>query len=189
MCDPPDGNVLSDELAVADPEAEVIAGGLRTALAVGLVVIVIDHVTKWWAVDRLVEGPCTPETCIDVIGSLRFHLYYNTGASFGTGEGFGVIIGLIASAMAVYLLLLARKATDRQSVILFGVIAGGAVGNILDRLFRADDGFMSGGVVDFIDFQFWPIFNIADMAVVGGVLLLLARSLFSDDTPIASSPT
>jgi signal peptidase II len=71
----------------------------------------------------------------------------------------------------------ARTVTDRRMLVLFGAIAGGAIGNLLDRLLRADDGFMSGGVVDFIDFQWWPIFNVADMAVVCGAIGLMLLSL------------
>jgi len=57
--------------------------------------------------------------------------------------------------------------------VLFGAIAGGAIGNVIDRIFRAKDGFMSGGVIDFIDFQWWPIFNVADIAVVCGAMGLM----------------
>lgn len=146
-------------------------------MLVAAFVLVVDQATKGWAVSRLAVGSCTPETCIDVVGSLRFRLHYNTGASFSFGEGLGPVIGLIAIGMSVYLIWLARSATHRIQVVLFGAIAGGAVGNLADRLFRASDGILSGGVVDFIDFQWWPIFNIADVAIVGGVVVLLLTQL------------
>lgn len=57
-----------------------------------------------------------------------------------------------------------------------GLIAGGAVGNLIDRAFRGDDGFLQGAVVDFIDLQWWPVFNIADAAIVVGAVLLVVVS-------------
>jgi signal peptidase II len=68
-----------------------------------------------------------------------------------------------------------------------GMIAGGAIGNLSDRLLRAGDGFLGGGVVDFIDFQWWPVFNVADAAVVLGGLMLVLESVRADSTP--SSPS
>lgn len=150
---------------------------LRRALTVGLIVVVIDQLTKWWAVAALTVGPCVAGGCIDVIGPLRFNLHYNTGAAFSRGEGLGYLIAPIAVVMSIYLLYLAKTATDRFSPLLFGAIAGGAVGNLIDRVFRAEDGFLSGGVVDFIDFQFWPIFNIADAAIVVGVIVLILHQM------------
>jgi signal peptidase II len=56
--------------------------------------------------------------------------------------------------------------------VAIGLVAGGALGNLIDRAFRAGDGFLGGGVVDFIDLQWWPVFNLADAAIVLGALLL-----------------
>ncbi len=155
------------------------------AVVAAALVLALDQVTKGWAVSRLAEGACTPDTCVDVVGSLRFRLHFNTGASFSTGEGFGPYIAVIALCMSVYLIWLARSATHRTQAILLGVITGGALGNLADRVFRASDGFLSGGVVDFIDFQWWPIFNIADVAIVGGVIVLLLTQFVrnADDEP------
>ena len=57
-----------------------------------------------------------------------------------------------------------------------GLIAGGAIGNLADRAFRGDDGFLHGAVVDFIDVQWWPVFNIADACIVVGAVLLVLSS-------------
>lgn len=174
----PDFDFLS--LAVSDLTSGRRA--LATAMSVALGVVVLDQITKRWAVGRLETGPCTPETCIDVIGSLRFHLHFNPGASFSTGAGLGRLFGVIAIVMTVVLLRMAAGATDRATPILFGAIAGGAVGNLIDRLVRAEDGFLSGEVVDFIDLQWWPIFNIADAAIVVGVLsVIVVQLLMGDD--------
>jgi signal peptidase II len=72
-----------------------------------------------------------------------------------------------------------RRAGSVGAAVALGLVVGGAIGNILDRLFRSGDGFLSGQVVDFIDFQWYPIFNVADAAIVIGGLLLLFFSFRS----------
>ncbi len=156
--------------------------GLPLALAVALVTIGVDRATKVWAERRLVAGPCQPggRECIDLVGSLRFHLIYNPGAAFSKGLGLGPLFGVVAAVMAVILLRLAATTRDRVRVVLFGLIAGGAVGNLIDRVVRAESGFLSGSVVDFIDLQWWPVFNVADAAVVCGVIAFVVRSMQAD---------
>lgn len=156
--------------------------GLPLALAVALVTIGADRATKVWAERRLVAGPCRPggQECIDLVGSLRLHLIYNPGAAFSKGLGLGPVFGVVAAVMAVVLLRLAATSTDRVRVVLFGLIAGGAVGNLIDRLVRAESGFLSGSVIDFIDLQWWPVFNVADAAVVCGVIAFVLRSMWAD---------
>ncbi len=163
----------------------------RDAVIVFVAIVVVDQLTKWWAESRLETGACTPATCIDIFGSpVRFHLHYNTGAAFSQGRGFGLPLGLLAIAMTGYLLSLAYRSSDRRSALLFGAIGGGAIGNVIDRVFRADDGFMSGGVVDFIDFQFFPIFNIADSAIVLGVIGMFVLSIAAgpEGDPVEGDP-
>jgi signal peptidase II len=143
------------------------------------VVLVLDQCSKWWAVDRL-RG-AEP---IDVVWTLRLNYAENTGMAFSAGAGRGWLIGLVASAIVVTLLVVSRRVTSTFQLVLIGVVVGGALGNVLDRLFRARDGFMSGAVVDFIDFQWWPIFNVADTAVVvGGILLAITMVLEPDGSP------
>lgn len=151
-------------------------------------VVGLDQSTKWWAVDRLVEGRCTPETCIDVIGSLRFHLHYNFGASFSTGTGFGRWFGVLAIIMSAFLIGAALRADSVRTAVLFGCIAGGAIGNLADRMFRAENGILSGGVVDFVDLQWWPIFNVADAAIVVGVFLLMLDQFLHPDAEDEGRP-
>ncbi len=162
---------------------------LRLALIVGAVVAVIDQVTKRWADNRLVAGPCTPtgDECIDLFWTARFHLHYNPGAAFSTGRELGPLFGVLAIIMTVVLLNLARKRGDRLGPILLGAIAGGAVGNLVDRVTRAEDGPLSGSVIDFIDFQWWPIFNVADAAVVVGVIVFIVYSLFDPEAGIGET--
>jgi signal peptidase II len=143
--------------------------------------VAADQATKQWAVNRLDRSPCSVEgSCIDLFWTLRFRLSFNSGAAFSSFTGGGSVLGVIAIAMSVYLAVLASRSTDSWSPWVFGTIIGGAVGNLTDRVFRADDGLLSGAVVDFIDFQFWPIFNVADIAIVGGVIVLAGRLWWLD---------
>jgi len=161
---------------------------LRWSLPTALAVIAVDQLTKRWALSTLTAGSCDqPDACIDLVGGLRFHLVYNTGAAFTRGEGYGPLIGVVAFVMAGFLLYLSTRRNDRLGIVLFGAIAGGALGNLLDRIFRAADGPLSGAVIDFIDAQWWPVFNIADSAIVVGVIGLVIHTLF--ERPDGEAPT
>ncbi len=82
------------------------------------------------------------------------------------------------------LLVSLRRTGSMLSAVGIGLVIGGAIGNVADRLFRAGDGFLGGAVIDFIDLQWWPIFNVADMAVtVGGVILVLGSLLAGRSQP------
>jgi signal peptidase II len=138
------------------------------ALGVAVALILVDHATKWWAQRALDDGD------IELIGSLRFHLIYNRGAAFGLGSRYAPFIALAALAVVLLVFRQAEGLQGRLAQVSVGLVLGGAVGNLLDRLFREGDGFLGGGVVDFIDVQFWPVWNVADMGVsIGAVLLAL----------------
>ncbi len=157
-------------------------GGLRWAVPVAMVVVIADQLTKRWALDRLIPGSCdTPDACIDLIAGARFHLVFNTGAAFARGQGLGPILGVAVSIITVALLVVAARRTDRLGPIFLGLVAGGAVGNLIDRITRAEDGFLSGAVVDFVDLGWWPVFNVADSAVVVGVLAFVALAWWTDE--------
>jgi signal peptidase II len=159
---------------------------LTEALLIIGVIVSIDQFTKWLALNGLERGNCSVEgACIDLFWTLRLNLVFNPGASFSTGRGLGPLIGAISFVMAGVMVLLAARTPLTVQRRIFAAIAGGALGNGLDRLFRADEGFLSGKVVDFIDFQWWPVFNIADTAIVCSVCLAIAMSFFSDDAPAA----
>jgi signal peptidase II len=157
------------------------------------VVLVLDQLTKWWAVRTLCDprGETFNTFCdegrgrvIDLVGSLRFNYAENTGMAFSAGRSAGPLIALVATAIVVVLLVVARRLTSRFQLVLVGVVVGGAVGNLLDRILRARNGPLSGGVVDFIDLQWWPIFNVADACVVvGGIALALASLRAPDPDP------
>ncbi len=131
-------------------------------------VVAVDQLTKWWALEAL-DG----DRIIDLVWTLRLRLVFNTGAAFSSFQGLGPLLGVAAVAVAAALLLNRRLVSGRWSGIAAGCIAGGALGNLADRLFRSDDGFLNGAVVDFIDVQWWPVWNVADMGVVlGGAALV-----------------
>jgi signal peptidase II len=138
----------------------------RSSLAVASGVVALDQITKHWAVSSLNDG-----RIIDVLGSLRFNLSFNRGMAFSQGTGLGPFIGVLGILVVLYLLIGMRKSSVSGAVFV-GLVAGGAAGNIVDRLFRGE-AWLRGAVVDFIDLQWWPVFNIADAAIcIGGALLV-----------------
>ena len=143
---------------------------------VGVAVLLLDQLTKWWAVETLDDGHV-----IDVVWILRFKLAYNTGSAFSLGQGRGALISLLALVVVAVLLRTGRHATRPLAALALGLVLGGALGNLTDRAFRDGgseprDGFLGGAVVDFVDLQHWPIFNVADSAIVCGALLLVVSS-------------
>ncbi|MBS1837564.1 MAG: signal peptidase II [Actinobacteria bacterium] len=147
------------------------------------VVLLADQLTKRWAVERLRDRPP-----IDVIWTLRFTYAENTGMAFSKGSGAGRIIAVVVMAIVVALVLLARKVRSPWGLVLIGIVIGGAFGNLFDRVFRAGSGFLTGAVVDWIDLQWWPVFNIADAAVVVGGLLIALFLLREPDEPVDPTP-
>ena len=143
------------------------------SLLIAALVVGIDQLSKHWAVSQLNDGHT-----VHVLWTLQFNLAFNGGMAFGRGQGLGPIIGVIATIVVVGLVLSLRRSDGKMSIVAVGLIVGGAMGNIVDRLFRGD-AWLHGKVVDFIDFQWFPIFNIADICVnVGGGLLVLSYLLF-----------
>jgi signal peptidase II len=87
----------------------------------------------------------------------------------------GPLIGIFAVVVVVLLVRFGRTVVSPVGTVALGLVLGGAVGNLVDRLLRDGSGFLHGAVVDFIDLHWWPIFNVADSAiVVGGLLLVLS---------------
>ncbi len=152
----------------ASPVAVPRGRRLGVALAVAAVIVALDVATKHWAVNALAD-----QRPRHVGWTLQWNLSYNTGMAFSSGQGMGRVIGLLAVVIAVVVLRAVRTVDSRVAIVAGGLVAGGALGNVIDRLFR-NDGWMSGAVIDFIDFQWFPIFNVADIAVnVGGGLFIL----------------
>jgi signal peptidase II len=141
---------------------------LRLAAPIAVIVIAFDQLTKWWALEALADGDK-----ISVFPTLELQLARNSGFSFSTGSGNGSIIGLLVLALCGAMVWYIVRATSRVSIVLVAGILGGAIGNLIDRLFRADDGFLSGEVVDFIDVTWYAVFNVADAFVVCGAIAVV----------------
>ncbi len=151
----------------------------QVLLGVGALVLAVDQLTKWWALEALDDQD------IDLFWTLRLHLVHNTGAAFGLGQGLEIFIA-VAAFLFVVVVAWASWSGRRLSLppSLLGMILGGAVGNLADRAVRAGDGFLGGAVVDFIDLQWWPVFNAADSAiVVAGAILVLTAPRYRQPQP------
>ena len=139
--------------------------------------IAADQLTKWLALERLSDGP------FNLIGdSVRLALTRNSGAAFGILEGAGSWLALLAAIIAVVVFLSVRHGVGGLTLVALGLILGGAVGNLIDRILRGD-GLADGLVVDFIDVGPWPNFNIADSAIVVGIILMLWESMRTPSEP------
>jgi signal peptidase II len=93
--------------------------------------------------------------------------------AFSQAQGIGPFIGIAALLVVLWLAWTSRVLTSRVTAVAAGLIAGGALGNLADRVFRGDR-LLHGAVIDFIDFQWFPIFNVADMAIdIGGGVFVL----------------
>ncbi len=174
----------SQDLDVRQQSSVTTANGAQRrvleVLAIVGTIVGLDQLTKQIVLRTLEPGPCSLDgACVDLFWTLRFNLIFNPGASFSTGRGLGPLIGVISFVMAGAMMYLAPRSGSVLQRRIFAAIAGGALGNGLDRLLRAEDGFLSGEVVDFIDFQWWPVFNIADIAIVCAVVLAIATSFFA----------
>lgn len=136
---------------------------MRLLLAAA-VVVALDQMTKQLALETLRDAP------IDVIeGVLRFRLTYNSGGAFGLLQGLPGFFLVATLVIVGGILIGVRKVEDPRWAIPLGMVLGGGLGNAADRLLRDTD----GGVVDFIDLHVWPVFNIADMAIVLGAVAIL----------------
>jgi signal peptidase II len=130
-------------------------------------VLVADQLTKWWALQSL-----TPGDPVDIMGSLiRLNLIRNAGAAFSIGNGATWMLTLIACGVMVFILVTARRLGSLAWAWALGLLLGGSLGNLLDRLFRAP-GPGRGHVVDFIDYFGLFIGNVADIAIVGAAGLI-----------------
>lgn len=162
-----------------NPESQIDAMIRRpvvAGLAVSLVILILDQASKWWILLDIMNPPLT----IEVLPFFNLVLVWNRGVSFGlfpAGDttGMWILVG-VALAVCLALLMWLRSADNRRTVIALGLIIGGAIGNVVDRI-------VHGAVVDFIDVHaggyHWPAFNVADSAICIGAGLLILDSLTS----------
>jgi lipoprotein signal peptidase len=157
------------------------AGGhsrLPLVLAVAGAVLLADLVSKALAVRELGDnGP------VELLGGLlTLRLVRNPGAAFGLAQGLTVAFTLVAGVVVVVILRLSRRLRSTPWAVALGLVLGGAVGNLVDRVFRAPAP-GRGHVVDFLELPHWPVFNLADSAIVCAavlMILLTARGLGYD---------
>jgi signal peptidase II len=144
--------------------AEAALPGRRRQLAVLLstaaVVFVLDHLTKWLVTQNIALGDQVPSS-----GPVTLHHIENRGAAFGLFPQMQFIFLAVALAVATYILIAGRRfGPGLFPQVLLGMVLGGALANAVDRV-------VQGYVVDFIDLQRWPVFNVADMCIVVGILV------------------
>ncbi|WP_434440407.1 signal peptidase II [Lentzea sp. E54] len=160
--------------SLPEPKTRVLA-----VLAAG--VLALDVLTKVLSVAFL-EG-ADP---IKVFGGALYLTFVrNPGAAFGMAEGWTWILALIALGVVGFILWISRNLRSQGWAVGLGLVLGGAVGNLADRLFR-EPGPMRGHVVDFLSLfdpygRVWPVFNIADMAIVGGGVTVIVLALMQHD--------
>ncbi len=147
----------------------------RLAYAAIIVVLAtaIDQATKQWALRNLRDG-----RTIDILPSLEFDLAFNSGFSFSTASGRGNLVGSLVILVSLFVLWQIWQETRPTRSALYAVILGGALGNLVDRVLRAEEGILSGEVVDFIDVSWYAVFNMADMFVVTGVVLFVVHEIW-----------
>jgi signal peptidase II len=153
-------------------------------LIVAVPVYVIDQLAKAWAVANLQPGQ--PRA---VIGSvLQLDLTRNSGAAFSIATGATWVLTAIACSVVIFIVVVARRLGSRGWALALGLLLGGSLGNLTDRMFRAP-GPGRGHVVDFIELPHYPIFNVADSAIVCAAVLIafLAFRGISIDGTRASS--
>ena len=143
----------------------------RQLLVTALIVVLVDLATKAWAVARLEN-----QSDIKVIGEfLKLSFVRNPGAAFSFGTSVTWVFTLIAMAVSIAILVISRNVTNRTWAIALGGLLGGAVGNLIDRIFRSPEVF-HGHVVDFISVPNYPTFNISDSTVVLSAIAMVILS-------------
>ncbi len=151
--------------------------GWEIVASVAALVLLIDQISKALVLAHL--GPGDPVREIVLIpGVLRLFYVENTGAAFGLFQGKNPLLAVLALVVVVILAVWFRAlVASWLGAVALGLQLGGALGNLIDR-------FRHGFVVDFIDFSFWPTFNIADSAITVGVLLLIGLLVWPEKTRV-----
>lgn len=141
--------------------------------AVALCLYALDQLAKYLVVTHLREGELVP-----LLGQfLQLHFVTNSGAAFSLASGFTWILSIVALGVVFFIVWFTRRIRSLAWATVFGLVLGGAVGNLTDRLFR-EPGFGTGHVVDFVQvFGFPAIFNIADSGIVLAMAIFLVLSV------------
>ena len=142
-------------------------------VAVAVVAYALDQGSKFLIVTNLTEGEQ-----VDVLGQvLQWHFVRNPGAAFSLASGTTWIFSIAATAVTIFIIIFARRIRSTAWAVLFGMLLGGATGNLTDRLFR-EPGFGVGHVIDFVQVYGFPaIFNIADSFIVASMGLFIILTI------------
>jgi len=158
---------------VSDSHAERAAGGPRTWVRVVVAVVVVvgavvlDQVSKAWAVEHLQTGQSRP-----LVGDvLTLQLVHNSGAAFSLGAGATWVFTVLATCVVAAIIWLLPRTSHMPTLIALGLLAGGAIGNLIDRLVQPPS-FGQGHVVDFINYGGLFVGNVADIWIVGAAIWL-----------------
>lgn len=143
--------------------------------AVAAAAYLFDRITKLLVEDRLAGRP--PVQLIPRVLDLNYTT--NSGGAFGLGRSAPIVFAVATVVAAIAIGLASLRLSRPSAAIALGLILGGALGNLTDR-FVHGSGF-SGSVTDFIDFQIWPVFNLADSAIVIGAIILAFTGWRRDD--------
>jgi len=146
-------------------------------------IVVVDQLTKHWALNRLSDN-----RTIDLVGSLRFNLVFNKGMAFSQVTGAGPVIGALGFVVVIVMVLWLRRQAKGLAAVAAGLIVGGALGNLIDRSLRGD-AWLRGAVVDFVDLQWFPVFNVADSAISIGAVLMIVASLRQSPPRLQAAPS
>ena len=136
----------------------------------------VDRISKWLVESRLARRP--PLELIP--GVLQLNYTQNSGGAFGLGGSASWLFAGATIAVSVAILLLSTRVHRTAVAVGMGLVLGGGLGNLTDRIIRGD-GFFSGRVVDFIDLRVWPVFNVADACIVVGALIIVFASARRSD--------
>jgi signal peptidase II len=166
------------------------AGGRRRVgvlAAVAVSVFALDQVTKIMAVAWLRDGQV-----VEVVdGILRLRLVRNPGAAFSFATDLTIVLTAVAATVVVVIMRLSRRLTSPSWAVALGGLLGGALGNLTDRIFREPAPFR-GHVIDFLELPNWPVFNVADSAIVGSAVLVAWLSVrgvtYDGSSPPAHRP-
>lgn len=143
----------------------------RAGWFIALAILLLDQATKVWAVSALSDGHQVQA----IPGLLKFTYVRNSGAAFSMGLGSTLYFALFSLIVGVAIALFGGR--SRELWLPMSLILGGVLGNLGDRIFRSPGG-MKGHVVDWIELPHWPIFNVADSAVVIAASIIVISALF-----------
>lgn len=153
---------------------------LITLFSLSAVVLVLDQASKAWAISSLVEGERR-----DLVGNLLgLQLVFNPGAALSIATGMTWVLTIVAAVVIVVIVRASRRIGSWAWAVALGLLLGGALGNLVDRLVR-EPGIARGHVVDFIAYADWFVGNVADIAIVSAavlVVILAARGVHIDGT-------